>query len=445
MVPMVPGRDPSSPTTEDEGMRRVSGVTPKGGLTVSQIVFENARLLDPSQDVLQDGTSVLIEGDTIREVSSRPIAAPAARVIDCGGRTLMPGLIDCHVHLYLSEVNLRYLESIPLTLMTARGAAAMRAMLDRGFTTVRDTGGADWGIREAVAQGLLPGPRLFVAGRAIGPTGGHSDARRRTDPGLGCRCSNAMRFCLEVADGADAVRAAVREQLRQGADQIKLMVSGGVASPYDPLDSRQLSRAEIAAAVEEAEAFGRYALAHAYTPEAIARAVGEGVRTIEHGNLIDDATARLMAGRGAYLVANLVAYSAMRERAAHFGMTAEMLAKNDLVIEGGLRSLEICKRAGVPVAYGSDLLGQLQVDQSREFLLRREALSPIEIIRQATLVGAEVVRQAGKLGVIAPGAFADLLVVDGDPLRDLERLTGQGEHLLAVMTAGRFHKNELKG
>jgi imidazolonepropionase-like amidohydrolase len=217
-----------------------------------------------------------------------------------------------------------------------------------------------------------------------------------------------------------------------------------VASPYDPLDSRQFSLAEIGAAVEEAEAFGRYALAHAYTPEAITRAVTQGVRTIEHGNLIDEPTARLMAEKGAYLVANLVAYYAMRERAAQFGMTAEMLAKNDLVIDGALRSLEICKRAGVPVAYGSDLLGALQVDQSREFLLRREVLSPIEILRQATLVGARVVRQVGKLGVIAPGALADLLVVDGDPLRKLELLTGQGEHLLVIMQAGRFHKNELK-
>jgi imidazolonepropionase-like amidohydrolase len=410
---------------------------------MGQILFTNARLLDPDRDELQGGVSVLVEGDTIREVSAAPIRAPQADAIDCAGQTLMPGLIDCHVHVYLSEVNIRYLESVPLTLMTARGAAQMRAMLDRGFTTVRDTGGADWGIREAVAQGLVPGPRLHIAGRAIGPTGGHSDARRRTDAGNGCKCANAMTFCLEIADGADAVRAAAREQLRQGADQIKIMVSGGVASPYDPLDSRQFSLAEIRAAVEEAEAFGRYVQAHAYTPEAITRAVSQGVRTIEHGNLIDEPTATLMAERGALLVANLVAYYAMRERAAQFGMSPEMLAKNDLVIDGGLRSLEICKRAGVPVAYGSDLLGALQVDQSREFLLRREVLTPIEIIRQATLVGARVLRQEGTLGVVAPGARADLLVVDGDPLKDLERLSGQGRHLSVIMQAGRLHRNRL--
>src|SRR2546428_581781 len=258
-------------------------------------------------------------------------------------------------------------------MMTVRAAALMRAMIDRGLPTGADTGGADWGVRDGVAQGLLPGPRMFIAGRAIGPTGGHSDAGRRTDTGSGrWKGCNAMRFWLEVVDGVDAVRAAVREQLRQGVDQIKIMVSGGVASPYDPLDSRQFSLEEIRTAVEEAEAFGRYTQAHAYTPEAITRAVSQGVRTVEHGNLIDEKSAALMKEKGAYLVANLVTYYAMRERAKDFGMTSEMLAKNDLVIDGGLKSLEICKRAGVQVAYGSDLLGQLQVEQSREFLLRRE-------------------------------------------------------------------------
>ena len=411
---------------------------------MGQFLLTNASLLDPRTDALQGGHAVLVEDERIREVSAKPIKAPNAAVIDCGGRTLMPGLIDCHVHVMLSEVNLRSLESIPVTLMTVRAAALMRAMIDRGFTTVRDTGGADWGLRDGVAQGLLPGPRMFIAGRALGPTGGHSDSRRRTDVHRhDCHCCDAMRFCMQAVDGADGVRAAVREQLRQGVDQVKLMVSGGVASPYDPLDSRQFSLPEIAAAVEEAHAFGRYVQAHAYTPDAITRAVSQGVRTIEHGNLIDEPSARLMKEKGAYLIANLVAYYAMKERAREFGMTADMLVKNDLVIDGGLKSLEICKRHGIKVGYGSDLLGQLQIDQSREFLLRREVLSPIEIIRQATLVGAEIVRMPGKLGVIEAGAFADILVVDGDPIRNLELLTGQGEHLSVIMKAGRLHKNRL--
>jgi imidazolonepropionase-like amidohydrolase len=248
---------------------------------------------------------------------------------------------------------------------------------------------------------------------------------------------------MAIADGVDNVRAAVREELRQGADAIKIMVSGGVASPYDPLDSRQLSLGEIAAAVEEAHAFNRYVLAHAYTPEAITRAVSQGVRTIEHGNLIDQPAARLLAKSKGYLIANLVAYVVMKERAAQFGMSADMLAKNDRVLEAGLRSLEICKKAGVKVGYGSDLLGQLQNEQSREFLLRAEVMTPIEIVRSATTIAAEIIRMEGKLGVVQPGAFADLILVDGDPLKNLNLFQKQGEHLSIIMKEGRFHKNRL--
>ncbi len=407
------------------------------------LLFRNLSLLDPRWDGARSGYEVLVEGGVIREVAEGEIRSASAAVVDCGGGTLLPGLIDCHAHVTLTEMDIGRMEAMPITLMTARAAASLRAMLDRGFTTVRDTGGADWGIREAVAAGLFPGPRLFVSGQSIGPTGGHSDSRRRTDRGRSCACSNALAFVSTVADGADEVRRAAREQLRQGADQVKIMCSGGVSSPYDPLDSLQFTPEEITAAVEEAEAFGRYALAHAYTPEAIMRAVAAGVRTVEHGNLIDAPAAALMAERGAFLVANLVTYFSMKERAASFGMSAEMLAKNDIVLEGGLRSLEVCREAGVPVGFGSDLLGPLQEDQSLEFLHRAEVLTPLEVIRQATLVGAQIVRREGELGIIEPGAVADLLVVDGDPLADLRLLTGQGAHLRAIVQAGRFHKREL--
>ena len=409
-----------------------------------QILFRNLNLLDPRWNEPRAGYEVLVEGDLIKEVSSKPIKAAKAKVVDCGKRTLMPGLIDCHVHVFLSEVNIRNLENVPLTLMTARAADLMKGMIDRGFTTVRDTGGADWGIKAAVDAGLISGPRLFISGRAIGPTGGHSDSRRLTDIGAPCSCCNAMVYCMALADGADEVRKLVREQMRQGADQVKIMCSGGVASPYDPLDSLQFSEAEIAAATDEAKNFGRYVLAHAYTPEAITRAVSNGVRTIEHGNLIDAKSAKLLKSSGGYMVANLVTYFVMKERAAQFGMTADMLAKNDIVLDGALRSLEICKAAGVKVGYGSDLLGQLQVEQSREFMFRAEVLKPLEIIRQATTVGAEVLRQEGKLGIVEPGAFADLIVVDGNPLKKLELFLDQGAHLPVIMKAGKFHKNALK-
>src|SRR5471032_661628 len=401
-----------------------------------QLLFRNFELLEPSFGELRGGYQLLVEGDTVKELSERPIHAPDADVIDCGKRTLMPGLIDCHVHAIHSEVNVRFMEALPLTLIAARAATRLRAMLDRGFTTVRDTGGADWGIKTAIETGHITGPRLYIAGQSIGPTGGHSDSRRRTNRGGECVCCNGLQFKSAIADGADEVSKSAREQMRQGADHVKIMMSGGVASPYDPLDSLQFSDGEVSAAVEEATAFGRYVCAHAYSAEAITRAARLGVRTIEHGNLIDDASAKLMAEKGMFLVANLVTYFEMKKHAAEYGMTSDMLAKNDLVIEGALKSLEICKRHGIPVAYGTDLLGQLQVAQSDEFSLRAQVLSSADIIRSATTIGAAVVRMEGKLGCLKPGAFADLLLVDGDPLENLKLFGEQGRHLSVIMKSG---------
>jgi imidazolonepropionase-like amidohydrolase len=407
-------------------------------------LFKNLRLLDPHWQEARGGYEVLVEGDTIREVSPRPIRARGAKVVDCGRRTLMPGLIDCHVHTHHSEVYMNRMEAIPLTLMMARSAGRLKRMLDRGFTTVRDAGGADWGTKAAVESGLIPGPRLFISCRSIGPTGGHNDRNRRTDfAGPPCLCCNGMVFIRALADGPDAVRKAAREQMRQGADQVKLMVSGGVASPHDPLDSIQFSMEEISAAVEEAHAFGRYVLTHAYTPEAITRAVKAGVRTIEHGNMVDAPTARLMARKGVYMIPNLVTYEAMKRRAKELGMPDVMLEKNDEVLKSGYRELELCRKAGVKMAYGSDLLGALEDEQTGEFRIRGEVMPAIDVIRSATLVGAEVVRQEGRLGTVAPGALADLLVVDGDPLEDLGLFQDGGPHLSAIMKAGAFHKNTL--
>lgn len=410
---------------------------------MSAVLFRGMRLFDPRWDEPRDGYEVLVEGARIAEVSDRPIAARDADVIECGGRTLMPGLIDCHAHVTLSEVALGALEGVPLTLMTARAARIACGMLDRGFTTVRDMGGADWGIKKAIDDGILVGPRLFISGRLIGPTGGHSDLRRRTEEDRASRTSDALHHIVRIVDGAADVRQAVREQMRQGADQIKIMCSGGVASPYDPLDSVQLSAEEVRAATETAADFGRYVGAHAYTPAAITRAVENGVRTIEHGNLIDDAAAALLASKKGFLVANLVTYSVMKDRGARYGLTPDMLAKNDVVTLGALRSLEICKRAGVPVGYGSDLLGELHSEQSGELLARAEVLRPIEILRQATLVGAQILRRERELGIVEPGALADLIVVDGDPLQRLELFLDQGAHIPLVMTNGRIHRRLL--
>src|SRR5262249_14371005 len=373
----------------------------------------------PAEGEPREDVDVLVEGERIREVSDRPIRDDGARVVDVAGRTLMPGLIDAHAHVYYSEGDLLRLDALPPALVVARAAARLRARLDRGYTTVRDVAGGDWGIREAVERGLFPGPRLLVAGRAISQTGGHGDLRPRTRPapGSGCGCGGAPM--ARIADGPDEVRRAVRDELRLGADQIKIMVSGGISSESDPLEGTQLTREEIGVAVEEAGAWGRYVCAHAYGADAIARAVECGVRTIEHGNLIDAPTARLIAEAGAFLVPTLVTYDAMRRRGAELGLTPVSLEKNARVLEAGLRSLGLARAAGVPIGFGTDLLGDLEAERSREFLIRAEAETPLEILRSATVVNARLIEREAELGRVASGAIADLIVVDGDPLADL--------------------------
>ena len=352
----------------------------------------------------------------------------------------MPGLIDCHVHVLAADVNLSRIVSDSLA--TLRALPIMRAMLDRGFTTVRDAGGADYGLALAVEQGLAVGPRLFVSGKALSQTGGHGDQRGRFDNSIVPARGHAGGVS-RIADGVEAVRQAARDELRAGAHQIKVMVSGGVASPTDPIANTQYSRDELSAVVAEAEAAQTYVMAHAYTAKAMRRAVECGIRTIEHGNLVDDDTAACMARAGAYAVPTLVTYDALAEEGAALGLPPDSVSKIVAVRESGLRSLEIFQRAGVKMAYGTDLLGEMQRHQSTEFTIRARALPPFEVIRSATIVAAEVLRQEGRLGVVAPGAIADLLVVDGDPLTDLGTLLDQGAHLRAIMQVGRFYKNRL--
>jgi imidazolonepropionase-like amidohydrolase len=406
-------------------------------------LFHNGRFLDPHSDELLEGMEVLVEGSRVKEVSDRPIQSSSAVRIDIGDRTLMPGLIDAHVHIFLSEVNLTALEDVPLTLLAARGIAALRDMLMRGFTTVRDVGGADHGIRTATETGIVDSPRLFIAGKAISQTGGHADFRHKTQGAFESPCSSAVSYTARLADGVPDVIRAVRDELRKGADHVKIMVSGGVASQSDPLESVQYRADEIEAACEEATRWGTYTAAHAYTAAAIKHAVGAGVRTVEHGNLIDVEAAAFMADRGAFLVPTLVAYDSLRRRGRDYGLTDYSLAKNETVLDAGLRSLELARAAGVPIGFGSDLLGQLQNDQCREFLIRREAMSPQEIIRSATLVNARILRREGQLGELVPGAFADLLVVDGNPYEDVGLFADQRPCLSIIMKDGCFYRNRV--
>lgn len=411
------------------------------------VLFRNGALLDPLQPELIPGHEVLVEDGRIKEVSDRPIKAASARVINLKGKTLMPGLIDLHVHVIAVEFNLPRVMTLPNVLVTLRAVPLMRAMLRRGFTTIRDAGGAGYPFKQAVEAGLAEGPRMFVSGRALSQTGGHGDMRTRSDympPDAPCGCCVRVGALTRVADGVDEVRRAVREELQMGADQIKIMASGGVASPTDPVGAWGYSEDEIRAIVAEARGRQTYVLAHAYTPDAIARAVRCGVRTIEHGNLIDDATAHLVAEHNAFVVPTLVTYETLASEGSKYGLPEASLAKVADVHEAGLKSLEIMKRAGVRMGFGTDLLGEAQRLQSDEFRLRTEVLSPAEAIASATVVGADVLGMTGKLGRLVPGAFADVLVVDGNPLRSIDCLLGQGEHIPFVMKGGHIHFDELE-
>ncbi|GJG95580.1 amidohydrolase family protein [Cupriavidus pauculus] len=406
---------------------------------MTQILLQGGNVLDPVRGALLPRHDVLIDGERIVDVSPTPIHAPQAKVVDVAGKTVMPGLIDLHVHVLASLANLGLNAVQPNVLVAFRAMPIMRGMLERGFTTVRDAGGADWGLSQAVATGLIPGPRIFPSGKALSQTGGHGDFRPRSDTLEPCSCAFRAGAIARVVDGVDAVRLAVREEIQKGATQIKIMASGGVASPTDPIGNTQYSEDEIRAIVAEAEAAQTYVMAHAYTPRAIMRAVRCGARTIEHGNLVDAEAARVMREHGAYVVPTLITYDALARDGERLGLPADSVAKIETVRQAGRNSLAIYAEAGVPMGFGSDLLGEMHQYQSEEFLIRAELLGNAEAVRSATSIAAEILQREGELGVIAAGAIADVLVVDGDPLTDIGVLAGPNARIGMVMQAGRIH------
>lgn len=407
------------------------------------IIFENARLLDGTSPEGEHDRFVRVEGGLIREVSDRPIADGGARRIDLKGRTLMPGLIDCHVHVIANSANFGHNAMLPDALVALQAVKLMGEMLQRGFTTVRDVGGATYALVEAQEQGLYVGPRLVICGKALSQTGGHADFRGRYDNRRPDYQTHQLGSLGRVCDGVEACRAAARDEIRQGAQFVKIMANGGIASPTDPIAFLGFSDAEITTIVEEARNAQTYVAAHLYTDEGIARAVKLGVRSVEHANLIQAATARLMHERGAIACPTLVTYEALNNEGASYGLPPSSVAKIDDVRLRGLESLEIMRQAGVTMAYGTDLLGAMHRHQSEEFVIRGRVLPAIEVIRSATVNAAELIGMPGKIGVIAPDAYADFIVVDGDPLADLSLLTGQGGHLPVIMKSGDFIKNEL--
>lgn len=409
---------------------------------MSNILFKNAQVLDVKQQKLLAKMQVLVQDQYIVEVAQN-IQCRDAQIIDVKGKVLMPGLIDAHVHVTASDIDLAN-DDIPASEVAIQAERFMENMLMRGFTSIRDAGGADMGLADAVKKGLLKGPRLFYCGKAISQTGGHGDFRcPNIDGNLTlCACSGSNISIL--ADGVEEVRKAVRNELRKGATHIKIMSSGGVASPTDQITHLQYSIEEIQAFVEEAQNAGVYVMAHAYTPEAIIRCVEHGVRTIEHGNLLNEAAAEVMAKHSAYLVPTLVVYKALAALGPKLGFPHDSLLKIEKVERDGLTAIKIARQHGIKIGFGTDLLGQEgQTWQTKEFLIRAEAESPIETIRSATLINAEILQRSGLLGEISPKAFADLLVVDGNPLEDIRLLAGQGEALDLIMRDGVIYKNRL--
>ena len=399
------------------------------------LLVRGADVLDVAAGEYLEGTDVLAVDGRITEVGRGLTAPEGARVLEAAGRRVLPGLVDGHVHVTAATADLSALPTWAPSYVAAHVGRLMGDMLARGFTTVRDTGGADFGMARAQAEGLITGPRLVFGGKALSQTGGHGDVR-----GPGQSAGEEPGCCVSmgrVVDGVEALRVAARDQLRTGAHHLKVMAGGGVSSPTDRIDSTQYSLDELRAVVDEAEAANRYVAAHAYTARSVNRALEVGIRSIEHGNLIDDRSVELFLEKRAFLVPTLVTYWALKEEGMDHGLPRDSWEKVDAVLGAGLGALERAARAGVQVVYGSDLLGGMQRHQSREFAIRAEVQSPLEVLRSATTVAAELIGMVGEVGVVAPGAHADLVVVDADPLADVRVLADPERHVRTVVQAGR--------
>ncbi len=411
-------------------------------------IFSNTALFDGVSPERREGQHVVVEDGVIREVTDRPVILEGAETIDLSGRTLMPGLIDAHIHAYFPDVDPRRGDQMPITMVAHRARVMLEASLQRGFTSVRDTGGGDHGLFLAIERGWVRGPRLFYCGSALSQTGGHGDMRRPFDPEL-CTCGLAWSrprgyrgHLTCTVDGVEPLREAVREEFRKGAHFIKIMGSGGVASTGDSLTHAQYSPEEIRAVVDEVERHGSYVTAHVHPDGALRRCIELGVHCIEHGTMLSDDTAALAAARDVSIVPTLAVIEALRLHGPRLGFPAESMRKLAEVQPTAVAGVERMKRAGVRIGFGTDLIGELDRHQCIEFTLRSEVMTPFEILRSATSINAEIIRQGNWIGRVAEGYAADLIVVDGDPLRDIALLAADGSKVPLVMKGGLVLKRE---
>jgi len=404
-------------------------------------ILRNASVLDPERGELAEGQSVVISGSRIADVGRGLTGPEDAVVFDVAGRTVMPGLIDAHTHPAVVDMEVFDMAEWPPSYVAARAGRALEGMLARGFTTIRDVGGGDFGLARAVEEGYFTGPRIRFGGKQLSQTGGAGDwrapSRRVYDdnyysPAIGVIC-----------DGVPEVRRAVREEVRRGAHHIKVYLSGAVDSPSDRVDSTQFSLEELRAIVEEATAANIYVAGHAYTSRAINRGLECGVRSIEHGNLMDSSSIPLFKQYEAFYVPTIVTYHTLAAKSRDGLLPADIAGKLQQVIDGAIGALEMAHAAGIPIVYGTDLFGDMHDQQLQEFVIRAEVQPPADLIRSATTTAAQLLRLAGEVGVVAPGALADLLVIDGNPLEDIRVLTTPQRSLKLVMKDGQVYKNEL--
>lgn len=414
-----------------------------------RFILHNANVVDVAEGVIRKSQTVQISDGKITSItastSSLPNEGPGTSLVDCTGLYLCPGLIDSHVHL-IAVPGFDQLSAAfgnPESVSLLRQPYVCAQMLHRGFTSIRDCGGAHAAIKEAIEDGVFPGPRLFIAGHALSQSGGHADFRDKHDHSA-C-CGGATTGLGRVCNGVPQCMQAVREEIRSGSDFIKIMGSGGVSSPTDKIDHLQFTGKEIRAMVECARNAGTYVTAHAYTPEAIKHCVENGCKGIEHGNFLTADTAALMVKHEAFLTPTLVTYSEMASPKWAGYLPPESQSKNTEVLDAGLQALKLASDTGVSICFGTDLLGPLGEAQTHEFSLRAKVLSSLEVLRSATVTPARMFNRAESLGQIKAGFEADLLFLDADPLEDVTILDRPDKHIKGVMKEGRVYKSGLSG
>lgn len=406
-----------------------------------RIALQGARVFDGSDGDIRQRT-IVVEGNRIVDTDAGEIADENIRRVDLAGRFLMPGMIDAHVHVCGSELPILNATSSHWSYLSAFAFRQLERRLQAGFTTLRDMGGANHGIARALKEGLVPGSRLFYSGKLLSQTGGHGDARPRDQEIAACIgncCSGSDKFAW-VVDGVSAVRRAVREELRLGAHQIKIMASGGILSHSDPLHALQFSESEIRAAVEEASNHGTYVSAHCHPPAAIRRCAEFGVRVIEHATMMDEAAAEAMVAHGCYAVPTLSLLDVLLRDGERMGLDSGNMEKLHIVVSRAHESLKILRRYDIPMGFGTDLFGKAHGNERGEFDQRAEVDSALDILRSVTSVNAAILMREGELGCIRKGALADMIAVDGDPLTDITML-GDENRIAFVMLDGAIRKS----